>query len=380
MNQTRIRLTRAELYEKVWATPVRTLAKEFGMSDVGLSKICRKHDIPVPPLGYWRKTETGHNAVRPPLPPAANGLENLDIYVRERLAPELAALATEAAPEIAIPPELSHTLIVRTEKLLASGKENDKKLIVPKDGALSHVLVSRDQMPRALRMMNALFLALEERGQSVSWPKEQEAALTLAVDGEVVRFCVLEITKSLRHILTPAEQKHPWMAPKWDYKVSGKLQFRIDGLPYSSGVRGTWSDGKCQRLEKCIGDIIVGLRVASAAIKKNRQETEERERRWEEERKQKEERRRKAEEHKRKAEFVTKLMRNWEEAENVRTFVKAMAECVGKLELSEEEKGDIQQVVDWTREYAEFIDPLSDLSDSIAEFVHPERKYPWLYG
>ena len=232
MNRTRIRLTRAELYEKVWATPVRTLAKEFGMSDVGLSKICRKHDIPVPPLGYWCKTETGHKAVRPPLPPAANGVEALDIYVRERLAPELAALATEAPPEIAIPPELSHALIMRTEKLLASGKENEKKLIVPKDGALSHVLVSREQVPRALRMMNALFLALEERGQSVSWPKEEKAALTLAVDGETVRFCALEITESLRHVLTPAEQKHPWMAPKWDYKVSGKLQFRIDGLPY----------------------------------------------------------------------------------------------------------------------------------------------------
>ena len=99
MTQTRIRLTRAELYEKVWATPVRTLAKEFGMSDVGLAKICRKHDIPVPPLGYWRKTETGHNAVPPPLPPAKNGPETLDIYVRERLTPELAGWPRNRHPK-----------------------------------------------------------------------------------------------------------------------------------------------------------------------------------------------------------------------------------------------------------------------------------------
>ena len=269
MTQTRIRLTRAELYEKVWATPVRTLAKEFGMSDVGLAKICRKHDIPAPPLGYWRKTETGHKVVRPPLSAAKNGLETLDIYVRERLPPELAALAAEPAAEIAIPAKLSHELVMRTEKLLANGKENEKKLIVPRNGTLSHLLVSREQMPRGLRIMNALFLALEKRGQSVSWPKEEEAALTLVVDGETVRFCVLEITESLRHVLTPAEQKHPWMAPKWDYKITGKLQFRLDNLPYSAGVRGTWSDGKCQRLEKCIGEFIVGVRVAAAAIKKN---------------------------------------------------------------------------------------------------------------
>jgi hypothetical protein len=189
---------------------------------------------------------------------------------------------------------------------------------------------------------------------------------------------LLEITESLRHVLTPEEQKHPWMAPKWDYKLTGKLQFRVGNLPYSSGVRGTWSDGKCQRLENCIGDFIVGLRVAGAAIKKNRQETEERERRWEEERKQREEQRRKAEEHKRKAEFVTELMRNWEEAQCVRTFVKALTECAGRLELPEVEKLDIQQVVEWTTKYAEFLDPLSDLPDSIAEFVHPERRYPWL--
>jgi hypothetical protein len=378
MTQTRIRLTRAELYEKVWATPVRTIAKEYGMSDVGLAKICRKHDIPVPPLGYWRKTETGHKVVRPPLRPANNGPETLDIYVRERLTPELAALAAESVPQIAIPAELSHELVTRTEKLLASGKETEKKLIVPKNGTLSHLLVSREQTPRALRIINALFLALEERGQSISWPKEEEAVLTVNVDGETVRFCVLEVTESLRHVLTPAEQKHPWMAPKWDYKLTGKLQLRMDNLPYSAGVRRTWSDGKCKRLEKCIGDFIVGLRVGAAAIKKNRQETEERERRWEEERKQQEEQRRKAAEHKRKAEFVTELMRNWEEAQNVRTFVNALAECVGKLELSDEEKNDIQQVVNWTTEYAEFLDPLSDLTDSIAEFVHPERRYSWL--
>src|SRR3984885_9545149 len=378
MTQTRIRLTRAELYEKVWTAPVRTIAKEFGMSDVGLAKICRKHGIPIPPLGYWRKTETGHKVVRPPLSPATNGLETLDISVRERLPPELAALAAEPPLEIAIPSELSHDLVTRTEKLLASGKEHEKKLVVPKGGTLSHLLVSREQMARALRIMNALFLALEERGHSISWPKEEEAALTLGIDGETVRFCVLEITESLRHVLTPAEQKHPWRAPRWDYKLTGRLQFRVDNLPYSAGVRGTWSDGKCQRLEKCIGDFIIGLRVAAAAIKKNRQETEERGGRGEEERKQKEEQRRKAAEHKRKAEFVTGLMRNREEAENVRTFVNALAECAGKLELSSEEKGDIQQVVDWTTKYADFLDPLSDLPDSIAEFVHPERRYPWL--
>ena len=61
MSQTRIRLTRIELYENVWATPMRTHAKEIGMSDVGLAKICRPHNIPVPPVAEAQQSspETG---------------------------------------------------------------------------------------------------------------------------------------------------------------------------------------------------------------------------------------------------------------------------------------------------------------------------------
>lgn len=33
---------RAELYEQVWAEPVRVVAKRYGVSDVALGTICRK--------------------------------------------------------------------------------------------------------------------------------------------------------------------------------------------------------------------------------------------------------------------------------------------------------------------------------------------------
>jgi hypothetical protein len=44
---------RQELYEKVWQFPLRKLATEYGISDVGLAKVCRKLDIPLPGLGHW---------------------------------------------------------------------------------------------------------------------------------------------------------------------------------------------------------------------------------------------------------------------------------------------------------------------------------------
>jgi hypothetical protein len=46
-----------------------TLAKEYGMSDVGLAKVCRKLGIPLPGLGYWAKKTAGNKVPkRPPLP------------------------------------------------------------------------------------------------------------------------------------------------------------------------------------------------------------------------------------------------------------------------------------------------------------------------
>ncbi len=63
-----ISLTREELYERVWQTPMRTLAREFGISDVGLAKVCDRHDIPRPARGHWTKKAHGKRVRRSPLP------------------------------------------------------------------------------------------------------------------------------------------------------------------------------------------------------------------------------------------------------------------------------------------------------------------------
>lgn len=39
--------TRQELYDLVWAEPMKTVSARFGLSDVGLAKACRRADIPL---------------------------------------------------------------------------------------------------------------------------------------------------------------------------------------------------------------------------------------------------------------------------------------------------------------------------------------------
>lgn len=378
MNGTWIRFTRSELHQKVWAAPIKTVAQELGISASSLANACRKHGIPLPSAGHWTKVELGHKIKPTPLIPEPGGKEAVQIHIRERISQDLATLAAESPPNVTIPQELSHPLALKTEKLLVSGKENDTRLLVPKAGKAAHLLVSREQLSRALRIANALFLALEEQGYVVASPKKEDERLVISVDGEAVSVSMQEVLDSESHKLTPAEQKHPWMAPKWDYKPTGRIRLSIDNLPYASHVRATWADGKVQIVENCIGDFIVGLKVAAAAIKKSRLEHEERERRWEEERRQREERERRAQEHKRKAEFVSGLIENWEEANRVRTFARALTEAASQTELPDDKKHEIRQVLDWTTKYADLLDPLTDLPDSVDEFVHPERKYSWL--
>jgi hypothetical protein len=61
-------ITREELYEQIWKLPATKLAKELGISDVALAKICRKLNVPKPGPGHWRLVRLGWEMERPPLP------------------------------------------------------------------------------------------------------------------------------------------------------------------------------------------------------------------------------------------------------------------------------------------------------------------------
>lgn len=43
---------RDDLYRQVWETPMYRLAKQYGLSGRGLSKICERLNIPFPPRGH----------------------------------------------------------------------------------------------------------------------------------------------------------------------------------------------------------------------------------------------------------------------------------------------------------------------------------------
>lgn len=67
MTSKKTNLERQKLFDEAWATPVTKLAKTYGLSDVGLRKICAALDVPLPPRGYWAKLAAGKTIPKPAL-------------------------------------------------------------------------------------------------------------------------------------------------------------------------------------------------------------------------------------------------------------------------------------------------------------------------
>ena len=50
-----VKLSRQELYDKIWEVSVAGVSKEYGIPYSQLLKQVKAADIPVPPSGYWTK-------------------------------------------------------------------------------------------------------------------------------------------------------------------------------------------------------------------------------------------------------------------------------------------------------------------------------------
>lgn len=147
--------TREEFYELVWSTPLTHLAKEFAISDVALHKICRKHDIPNPPLGWWAKKAAGKKVKQTPLPKAKAGSADRITIASANLSREAAALvvvreqarilASEGDDNQAAPP---HPVIERTLAWLRKAKPSDIGIVAADKPGLIKCEVSSSSIDR----------------------------------------------------------------------------------------------------------------------------------------------------------------------------------------------------------------------------------------
>ena len=287
------------------------LAQEFGISDRGLAKVCGRHRIPVPPRGYWAKVAAGE---RPKVPPFLElrdrSLDRVSIrgatsalpdgvaeLARKRKAErEVRAATTRATPESPMPlVENPHASVAKTVKFLRTRKPDKEGVLSATAPGQCGVILGAASVERACFVLDALARTLDEVSLSLTADGEK---MSVQKGADKISFTLLERTRRLKYIPTPEEiareekrkekqarslRRNDWDSisfgsrPPWPEYVTawtGELVFSIDA--WADDLRKTWGDGKTQRVERMVPEIVAGIET----IRVRREEREERERQW----------------------------------------------------------------------------------------------------
>lgn len=357
-------ITRVELYEQIWNDTLRSVAKRYGLSDVGLAKICKRLDVPRPPQGHWQRIQHGHKIVRPPLPPLSPGI--VDHFVVEPPAGPIDEHAREPrppTPTITVTEELSNPHpAVHQLALLVKDVSQDVRT-VPHDGQATY-RVSAALHQRALRILDALCRWIDGEGYVVTFdpvPNDKYCRVLSVRSGEhAFRISMIERQRQIDHVATAAEKANMLRYPslswvrKFDYVPSGQLTLEFLDRRSSYPRYGRWNDGK-RSLESRLGNAALGVGVTFARLKADRLRREE-EARLERLAAQRRERERRREEHDQLLrDDLHQMVENWERANRIRAFVRAFeAEIIATCRQAPVPWAWIT----WARAYANAIDPL----------------------
>jgi len=278
----RVRITRDQLYAEVWAEPATKVAARYGISSTALAKICRKLDVPAPDRGYWALHAVGRAPVTPRLAPAGRGTQLIHEIVRR--VPTGPVNDRVSRLTIAVPETLPerHPLTEQLDSRLRAelGRKHCGAVRPATNHQCLDVRVSVNTHSRVLLIVDALVRGVEARGHTVEATpvspsrdpyrmRSDTGSFTyLVVNGQRIMFHIEELTDQVP-TLDGKIQSNSTLRDRsgrlLEIRPSGRLQLTIDAY-CGEGERRTWRDGRSQRLEKCLGEVIeLAERVAARA-------------------------------------------------------------------------------------------------------------------
>lgn len=399
---------RKQLYDRVWSIPMLSLAEEYGLSNVGLAKLCKRHDIPRPQRGYWAKKEVGLKVVATALPNPDKDYQITiapyltpvhDPELREKRDSMVKKIATEP-DSITVPATLrgAHSLVSATLHVLEHAERDHDGILCRHKEACLDVSVSKSSLHRALCILDAVLKAFEA--------KDYQVRIIDATDADpsqtVVELLDVAVPFRIVESLEPRRvEKEPDgnLAGRYQFQhstsfrslmvPSGMLSLRIEhGYPHyywqeEQNLRRTWGDGKKQRLEKCLAKFLAGVVVVATAKRAGKL-------REEEEKRQKIEAQKRAEETERQRATMwqqieaeqSKVNRllvdaaRWERSKIIRDYLQAVKQ--GAMARGENigDETEFGAWLKWASEQADRLDPLSTHPPSILDDKEKYRPPP----
>ena len=358
-----IKLTRKELFEIVWSTPLLTLSKKYRVSDTWLRKICIKHNIPLPKKGYWQRIRNGYKVTIPVLLSDPNVPNEISIHIKDdencykKSLSSLKSFKDEILSYSWLPLNVQKrlskpdALVVSAEKILHSKESRQEYGLYSSKRNGLDIRVSKSNIIRALRIMDAIIKLLKARKHDVVILHNGWKTKTMVVIGdEKIEICIRERLKRSNH-------KTEW--GRVDYIATGILCFRQGDYYHFKET----SDGK-GTLESKLVDIIAKLEM-EAYIK-----TEER-KMWRERQRIREEQERIAIEIKKRKEDELKnfidlfnMANRFHQANYIRNYLR-------KMEHHSKKAGEISDKLklwlDWANEKVDWFDPFINKEDPLLD-------------
>lgn len=389
-------VSREALYEEIWTDPVTAVAQRYGLSDVGLVKICKKLRIPVPGRGYWAKLKAGRPRPKTPLPALAAGartpsgptpLSEQEAALRVKVQ-DVLLRTRQSQPTINVPAELvdPHPLVRAASARLRQrdGWEHPAGV----RGAPKEVLdiqVTRSRLDRALRLMDTLLKTLEPSGFTVRMNAEKGETLLMG-GGTTLSISIIEQVVRTAHTPTRNEKQardryyaslrggarveYPHI-PEFDWHANGRLTLNVGGWPSRK-----WNDTERSLIDTRLPGIVATI-VSLAETKRAKEEEKERRQRAYDEaltRHKAQVRTRKHERRELRALF--RDARRLQRANRLREFIAAVEDHARQAgELTAEK----QQWIAWASAKADWVDPLVRRSDPILDTPEPEAPSYWRF-
>lgn len=349
-------LTRAELYELVWTSSSVQVAKSLGVSDVAIAKICKRYDIPKPPLGYWARVRAGQNIPRAPLSvPPASVPEMIEIgkvsFHPTKPAAKVKSVIQKGSLHIPDNVPLTHPLIKKTLSALSNTAKDKYHRIWPSaDHEYLNVSVGKDNIKNALRIMQILINNLERLGYSVKAVKDDERSwqTIVTIDGQPVKIKLEE--PSVRKADNPP--KDQWGFNRWIFLPSGRLHLIID--EYAEGLQRQWRVALNKTLDQTLSSFITGLIEMAKATKIRKA-------RWEQERLVIQAAMKRQMLETERINQLKSLTVSWDDNRRMNGFLEDFERRVidrcGKIDPNSK----IGEWISWAKEYVKRIDPLEGI-------------------
>lgn len=352
-----IELTRKELYDIVWSTPVSKLTQEYALSNDGIKKLCKQFEIPMPDGGYWSKLKFNKPFKREELHPISNEVDKIVLTIREEGNPvnvdqtpltiRTKEIKNDLKAPLVVPDKIEKPdiLTIQTKDYWNESKGNVfydkyKKLHYP-------IRVGDKHRERALRFMDTLTKLLRYRGHTIA--KENHDTCIL-IDGIYIDFDLREATKRI-----PATTPHGFS----EYIPTGELILKIG--KYSREKE--WRDGKV-KIEELLARIVAKLEIYAQEKKKQEEASSLWRFQYDSELKRKEEMKKRKDEEITKFNKLVALSEQHNKTLLIRQYIEAEKQHAINTNSLTPEK---QEWIKWATDKADWLDPLINKRDDILD-------------